>query len=197
MPTTKIARTLGVTSLVILGLAACSNSPAPWTQTDDSPWSDKHNAEAASLPSDDVVDSTLKDPVLLADTEEPQAGMEMDVIEMYEPEPAPAPEVIAPVVVVEEAEPSTHDIMAMLSTNYAVQVFASKSPENVLKFQSRHDLMKLMTVKTNNNGSIIYVLVDVYPDRASAEAAAAKLEAKIGTKPWIRPLAGLQKIAVE
>jgi len=52
-------------------------------------------------------------------------------------------------------------------------------------------------VKTDRDGSAIYVLVSVHDDRVSAEQAAADLEQKTGSKPWIRSMAGLQKVAVE
>ena len=111
---------------------------------------------------------------------------------MQEPEAAPAPEVIIPVVV--EDEPGTQDIMAMLSSNYAVQVYAGKTQDSVEKFKASKDLTDLSVVKTDRDGSIVYVLVDIYPDRASADAAAAELEIKTGSKPWVRSLGGLQKI---
>lgn len=189
----KTVRGVALTNLILSGLVACSNSPAPWTQANDSPWSEKHQAEAQSIPPEDSLsDTSLNDPVLLAETE---PEMEADLIVMQEPEAAPAPEVIAPVIV--EDAPVDQNILAMLSTNYAVQVLASKSADNVQKFKDRHGLDKLTMVKTNNAGSIMYVLVDIYPDRARAEAAAVMLEDKIGSKPWIRPLAGLQKIVVQ
>ena len=189
--TIKIIRGLTVTNLIIFGLAACSNTPAPWTQADDSPWGQKHEDEAQNISSDEVVsDTSLNDPILLAD---PEPELEPEPIFMQEPEMAFVPEVIAPVVV--EEDPAEQDIMAMLSTNYAVQVYASKTDENVEKFKNSNDLADLITVKTDRSGSIIYVLVDIYPDRAAANAVAAELEIKIGSKPWVRSLAGLQKIA--
>ena len=36
--TIKTIRGIAVSNLIILGLAACSSSPAPWTQADDDPW---------------------------------------------------------------------------------------------------------------------------------------------------------------
>ena len=185
--TIKTIRGIAVTNLVVLGLASCSNTPAPWTQEDDSPWGAKHEAEAQSATSDQVgSDTSLNDPVLLADPE-PEA------IVMEAPEAAPAPEVIVPVIV--EDEPVvTQDIMQMLSTNYAVQVFAGTTIESVENFKTNKDVADLMTVKTDRSGSIVYVLVDIYPDRATADAAAAELEVKIGSKPWVRSLGGLQKI---
>lgn len=181
--TLKSIHGIAVTNIIIIGLAGCSNTPAPWTQEDESPWGSKHEAEAQSISSDDAA---LNDPVLLADPEP-------EPIVMQEPDAAPAPEVIVPVVVVDE--PASQDIMAMLSTNYAVQVFAGKTVDSVEKFKTSKDLADLTTVKTDRSGSIVYVLVDIYPDRASANAAAAELEIKTGSKPWVRSLAGLQKIA--
>ena len=183
--------------LIISGLAACSNTPAPWTQADESPWEGKHQAEAQNLPSDEAVsDTSLNDPVLLAD---PVPELEAEPIIMHEPEMA-EPEVIVPVVVEEEPAGQDiigQDIMAMLSSNYAVQVFAAKSVDNVEQFKQNKDLADLMTVKTDVSGSIVYVLVDIYPTREAADAAAAELEYKTGSKPWVRSLAGLQKIAVQ
>jgi len=184
--TIKTIHGFAVTSFIIIGLAGCSSTPAPWTQEDASPWGAKREAEAQSIPSDEAIsDASLNDPVLLADPE-PEA------IAMQEPEAAPAPMVIVPVVV--EEDPANQDIMAMLSTNYAVQVFAGNTLESVENFKSSKDLADLTTVKTDRSGSIVYVLVDIYPDRATANAAAAELEIKTGTKPWVRSLAGLQKI---
>ncbi len=185
--TIKTIRGIAVTNLIVLGLAGCSNTPAPWAQEDDSPWGAKHEAEAQSATSDQAIsDTSLNDPVLLADPE-PEA------IVMEAPEAAPAPEVIVPVVV--EDEPVvTQDIMQMLSANYAVQVFAGTTVESVENFKTNKDVADLMTVKTDRSGSIVYVLVDIYPDRAAADAAAAELEVKTGSKPWVRSLGGLQKI---
>lgn len=184
--TIKIIRGIAVSNLIILGLAGCSSSPAPWTQTDDSPWDAKHAAEEQSLPADDAVisDTSLNDPVLLADPEP-------EPIYMEEPEAA-VPEVIVPVVV-EELTPE-QEIMALSADSYAVQVYASKTTENVEKFKNSKNLAELKTVKTERSGSIIYVLVDIYPDRDSANAAAGDLEIKTGSKPWVRSVAGLQNI---
>ena len=186
--TIKIIRGVAVTNLIFLGLVGCSSSPAPWTQTDDSPWGDKHAAETENLPSDDAVtsDTSLNDPVLLADPEPEPA------IIMEEPEAAPAPEVIV-AVVVEELTPE-QEIMELPGESYAVQVYASKTVESIEKFKSSKNLAELKTVKTDRSGSIVYVLVDIYPDRSSANTAAADLEMKTGSKPWVRSVAGLQKI---
>ena len=185
--TIKKIRGVVVTNLIILGLAGCSSTPAPWTQADDSPWDAKHVAEEQNLPSDDDVisDTSLNDPVLLADPEP-------EPIIMEEPVAAPEPEVIVPVVV-EELTPE-QEIMALSGESYAVQVYASKTAEYIEKFKNSKNLAELKTVKTDRSGSIVYVLVDIHPDRSSANAAAADLEMKTGSKPWVRSVAGLQKI---
>ncbi len=184
--TIKIFRGVAVSNLIILGLAGCSSSPAPWTQADDSPWGDKHAAEEQSLSADDAIsDTSLNDPVLLADPEP-------ELIIMEEPEAAPVPEVIVPVVV-EELTPE-QEIMELSGESYAVQVYASKTTESIEKFKNSKNLAELKTVKTDRSGSIVYVLVDIHPDRSSANAAAADLEIKTGSKPWVRSVAGLQKI---
>jgi septal ring-binding cell division protein DamX len=187
--TIKTIRGVAVSHLLVLGLAACSSSPAPWTQTDESPWGTKRAAESQNVPADEAVtDTTLNDPVLLAD---PAA----EPITMQEPEAAPAPEAIV-AVVVEDLTPE-QEIMAMPATDYAVQVYASKTADSVEKFITDKGLNGMKMVKTDRSGSIVYVLVDVYPDRATASAAAVELETKIGAKPWVRSLAGLQKIVAQ
>lgn len=190
--TIKTVRGIVVSNLVVLGLAACSSSPAPWTQADDSPWNAKRASEAQSIPSDDAVtDTTLNDPVLLAD---PEPVMEPEPIVMEEPEAVAEPEVI--VAVVEEMTPE-EEIMALPGTGYAVQVYAGKTMDSVENFKASKDLAELKTVKTDRDGAIVYVLVDLYPDRATANAAAADLEIKTGSKPWVRSVAGLQKIVAQ
>ena len=188
--TIKIIRGVAVTNLIFLGVVGCSSSPAPWTQADDSPWGDKHAAETENLPSDDAVtsDTSLNDPVLLADPEP-------EPIILEEPVAAPAPEMIVPVVV-EELTPE-QEIMELPGESYAVQVYASKTVESIEKFKDSKNLAELKIVKTDRSGSIVYVLVDIYPDRSSANAAAADLEMKTGSKPWVRSVAGLQKIVAQ
>jgi len=186
--TIKIIRGVAVSNLFIFGLVACTSTPAPWTQENESPWGAKHASEAQNVPSDEAVsDTSLNDPVLLADPEPVY-----EPVVMQEPEAFPAPVMIAPVVVLDLSP--EEQIMAMPTTNYAVQVYASKTTESVEKFKSNNDLNDLMMVRTDRSGSIVYVLVDVYPDRTTANAAAVGLEAKTGSKPWVRSIAGLQKI---
>lgn len=186
--TIKTIRGIAALNLIILGLAACTSSPAPWKQADD-PWVSKRNAEASSVPSDDAVtEVSLNDPVLLA---EPEPVAMQEPVGMQEPA-IYTPEPITPVVV-QDLSPE-QEVMAMPAGNYAVQVYASKTAESVEAFKRSKGLESLVTVKTDRSGSIVYVLVDFHLDRSSAEAAAVDLEAKTGSKPWVRSVAGLQKI---
>lgn len=184
--TLKIMRSIVVGNLIVFGLAACSSSPAPWTQAEDSPWVSKYSAAAESVPSDAAVtDTSLNDQLLLADPE-PES------IIMQQPDAGAAPEMIAPVVV--EELTAEEEIMALSGSHYAVQVYAGNTVESVDRFKTSKELASLTTVKTDRAGSIVYVLVEMHPDRASANAAATELEIKTGSKPWVRSIAGLQKI---
>lgn len=183
--TIKTVRGVIVTNLIIFGLAACSSSPAPWTRADESPWGGKYASEAENVPSDEAIsDITLDEPVLLSDPEP-------ELMLIQEPEP----EVIAPVLVVDMT--AEQEIMAMSPSDYAVQVYASNTLHSIEKFRNSRYLNDLKIVKTNRSGSIVYVLVDVYPDRSTANEAAPDLEVKTGSKPWVRSLAGLQKIVAQ
>ena len=188
--TIKNIRTAAVTNLIILGLVGCSSSPAPWTQAnDDDPWGSKREAEAQNtLPDEVVLDTSLNDPILLSDPEP-------EPIVMQEPEWAPAPEVIVPVVV-EDLTPE-QEVMTLAGSDYAVQAYASKTFESAENFKSNNGLDNLMTIKTDRAGAIVYVVVDIYPDRSTANAAAVDIEAKTGSKPWVRSLAGLQNIVAQ
>lgn len=177
-----------ISTLMILGLAACSSSPSPWSQQDDSPWKSKRAAEAASAPADEFVEVQLEEPVPVA-----EPAYEPEPMVMPEPEPEPVP-VMAPepVVVAEDG-----DIMAVPNTSYAVQVYAGASESSVTRYRNSHGLDDLWTVKTDRDGSTMHVLVSIQPDRASANQEAADLEQRTGSKPWVRTVAGLQKIAIQ
>ncbi len=192
--TIKKIRGITIINLIIIGLAGCSSAPAPWAQVDDSSLDTKQANDEKNVPTEVVIsDTSLNDPVLLADPDP-------EPIIMEEPAAAPAPEMIVPVVLEEDKlEPQTpeQEIMALSGSSYAVQVYASKTEESIEKFKNSKNLTELKSVKTDRSGSIVYVLVDIYPDRRSANAAAADLEIKTGSKPWVRSVAGLQKIIAQ
>lgn len=193
-----------VSNLIILGLVGCATDPAPWVYTEN-PNKDHvsccftmdESANAASANKE----ITEPAPVLMASAKvEPMVMQEAEPIVMKKTEMVEPPKEMVPVVVEDDPvieEQSANDIMAMLSTNYAVQVFAGHSEESIRKFQAEKDLADLLTVKTNRSGKIIYVLVDVYTDKKQAHAAAANLEIIIGDTPWVRSMKGLQAITVQ
>lgn len=170
-------------SVMLIGLAACSSSPAPWTRPNESPWSDKHAAADQAAPVDDII---LEEPAPIMDVE-PVAEPEPVLIAEPEPEPEPV------------AMPATpeEEIMSMDSRAYAVQVAAMNNVPSMRRYQAKFGLEDLKTVKTDRNGSVMYVLLSLHPDRASANEAAVDLERKTGTRPWVRSVAGLQKIVVK
>jgi len=170
-----------IINLFIAGLTACSSEPAPWTRPDESPWSQQ---QAAMSSAEDV--AVVEEPVII---DEPEPISERFDIE----EPVP----VVAAVAVPEAEPiplsPEEQIMAM-DTGYAVQIYASSTLGRMDKFKADHGLDDMLAVSTDRDGSIIYVLVSTYPDRDSANIAAAELQQETGTKPWVRGIEGLQKV---
>lgn len=176
-----------LSGLVVLIVAACTSSPSPWSQQDDSPWKAKRAAEESSVASEEFVEIPLDEPVA-----------EPEPVAVEEPYPYPAEEpipVIEPVVAAAAAVGGA--IMSLPANSYAVQVYAGSTEASVTRYQQAHGLEDLWTVQTDRDGSPMYVLVSIQDDRASAEEVAADLEQRTGSKPWIRSMAGLQKIAVE
>lgn len=184
--TIKNMQGLLLSNLIILALTACSSSPSPWSQQDDSPWKAKRAAEESSVTTEEFVEVPLDEPAPVVEPEEPYPYLEPAVVQ----EPM---SIVEPVV----AAAAAGSIMAQPANSYAVQVYAGGTEESVTLYQEAHGLEDLWTVRTDRDGSTIYVLVSVHEDRASAQQAAADLEQKTGSKPWVRSMAGLQKIAVE
>ena len=178
--TIKQIQGLLLSTLIILTIAACSSSPSPWSQEDDSPWKSKRSAEEASVSSEEFIEVPLDEPAPMA-----------------EPEPVYEELVVIEAAPVAEPVAAAGSIMAQPANSFAVQVYAGGSESSVVKYQEAHGLEDLWTVKTDRDGSTIYVLVSVQEDRASATQAAADLEQRTGSKPWVRSMAGLQKVAVE
>ena len=184
--TIKKMQGLLLSNLVILTLVACSSSPSPWSQQDDSPWKAKRAAEESNGTSGEFVEVVVEEPAPVAVPEEAYPYPAPAVVQ----EPTPVVEPVAVAV-------AGGSIMAQPANSFAVQVYAGGTEESVTRYQEAHGLEDLWSVKTDRDGSAIYVLVSIHDDRASAEQAAADLEQKTGSKPWIRSMAGLQKVAVE
>lgn len=167
-------------SALVFGLSACSSSPAPWTRPDESPWSSKY-AEQEKAVAEDV--AVVDAPVVI---EEPAP----EPVMVTEPEPV----AVAPVVIA-EPEPETPEqrVLNAAAGGYAVQALAG-TKASVVKHRDDKGLDDMLAVKTERSGSIIYVLVSLHGDRASANEAAADVESKTGSKPWVRSVESLQKV---
>lgn len=172
-----------ITNILLVGLTACSSEPAPWTRPDESPWSEKHAA----------VDAGVEEVTIV---EEP--------IVMIEPEPMPEPymieepvAVVAAVAVPDPVQQTAEEKVMSMDAGYAVQIFASTNMASMDKYKAQNGLDDMMAVRTDRDGSILYVLVSTHPDRASANMEASELEQKTGTKPWVRSILGLQKVVYE
>ena len=189
---------------MLVSLTACSTSQAPWSRPDDSPWSEKHAAAAQAAPADEVVyepASIEPEPVQTVVVADPKP---MPAVMPTEPEPMEtSPRFAEPVAVEAEtiavAEPQSGEakVMAMPAGSYAVQVYAGASAESIERFQKNKGLEDLTVVKTDRDGKIYYVLVSLHESRGEAVEAATELEGKIGSSPWLRSVAGLQKIVVQ
>ena len=55
----------------------------------------------------------------------------------------------------------------------------------------------MISVRTLRDGVKLYVLVSLHEDRHSAMNAAADIEQRTGSTPWVRTIAGLQKLATQ
>lgn len=180
--TIKTIQGILISNILLAGLTACSSEPAPWTRPDESPWSEKHAAEEQSGAEEVVV---VEEPIMI---EEPEPYMIEEPVAVVAAVAVPEPE---PVPLSPEEQ-----IMSM-DSGYAVQVFAGNALASIDRYRADNELEDMLAVKTDRDGSVMYVLVSTHPDRASANADAALLEQKTGTKPWVRSILGLQKVVYQ
>jgi len=169
-----------ISNILLVGLTACSSEPAPWTRPDESPWSEKHAAAEAGI--EDM--AVVEEPIVVM---EPEPMPEMYMIE----EPVA---VVAAVAVPEPVPMSAEEQVMSMDAGYAVQIFASTNMASMDKYKAEKGLEDMLAVKTDRDGSVMFVLVSTHQDRASANLDAADLEQKTGTKPWVRSILGLQKV---
>jgi len=183
--TIKKIQAILISNILLVGLTACSSEPAPWTRPDESPWSEKHAAEQSSAEEVTIVE----EPLMVVDPEP-----------MPDPYMIEEPVAVVAAVAVPEPEPvplSAEEQIMSLDSGYAVQIFASSNMTSMDKYKAENGLEDMLAVRTDRDGSVFYVLVSTHPDRASANVAAAELEQKTGTKPWVRSILGLQKVVYQ
>ena len=193
----RAVRTIFLVTAMV-ALVACSSTPtsAPWKQADDSPWSSKRDSGNDNVYGNSAsTEAAASAPVLIAEKEPEVTPLESAPPAVIEPEPIAETVVVA--AAVGHLSPE-QQVLAMDFAAYAVQVYASTTEESMERFKTNKDMQGLMVVRTKRDDKTVYVLIDVHDDLAEAKQAAAYLEKKSGSKPWVRSIAGLQKIvAVE
>ena len=85
-------------------------------------------------------------------------------------------------------------ILAQPRTAWAIQLIATQSREALERIAEEQKLYDHPAVRLASGNVVRYALIwDVYPDRASAEAALNALPAALHVlKPWLRPIGPLQ-----
>ncbi|MDH5386836.1 MAG: SPOR domain-containing protein [Gammaproteobacteria bacterium] len=202
-----------ISSILLVGLAGCSSSST--YSGDDSPWkskrsSERSNEEFVEVGLEDSLEATSIDGMPTTDEmmSEPEMmeSPELESISDFDPEPAPVEglsafeqlELNEATPVIEEAPSAVgSDIMSASPSAYVVQVYAGRNLANVKRYISSHGLDNMQIVKTKRNGDVIYVLVGLYANRASAKQALIDLEQSTGSTPWIRQVSELQNIVAQ
>ena len=178
-------------NVVVFGLAACSSDPAPWTRPDETPWSQKSVAER---PAEEMV--VVEEEPVVMEEQDLMGGPERFAEPVFIEEPVP----VVAEVAVPEPEPmlmSPEQQILAMDSGYAVQIYASSTMSRVDQFKADYGLEDMLAVRTDRDGSIIYVLVSPQSDRGSATTVAADLQQRTGTKPWVRAIQGLQKVVAQ
>lgn len=185
--TQSLLKLLGLTGLVI-ALNACSSEPSPWTKT-DSPW-DQRRATDVEAPAADMYKADLEM------ASEPAAEVELsyqaESVESF----APAEAVMEEPVVVEEAVAvETGTLMDYPANYFTVQLMASVDVDRVYRFADQNQLSTQYVVPTIRDDMTWYVLLlDVYPDYASAVAGKDDIASLLNTQPWVRSVGSVQKL---
>jgi len=192
---TKLLAALGIAGTITL-LSACSSEPSPWTKQ-QSPWEQRRGSMQAPAAEEYKQDLESVD----------QGGSEVDLSYQAQPVEGYAPGAMEPAetesAAVVEAEPVAapqamspeQEIMNQPANYYTIQVIASVDVDRVYKFAEQNQLSIRYVVPTQRNGVTWHVLLlDVYPDLASAKAAMQEVAGTLPTKPWIRKVGSVQKL---
>ena len=183
-------RKISTLSFVLCGLLTSGQAFSAWGN--DSPWSKKHDALKKQAAMDEVViDAPVIQPAVI-EMEPAVVAVEIEPAEVVvEFEPVYEPPMQA------EESSQDGDILALPSSHYAVQVYASSSTDNMDRYKTTKGLEDLTAVKTDRNGSPVYVLISLHEYRTSAVEAASNLEHIIGSKPWVRSVGSLQAVTID
>ena len=95
---------------------------------------------------------------------------------------------------VEEPVMSGGGLAGQPAGNYAVQVVASSSMEQLTFFASQYQLSDEWVAETTVDGRIWYILMlGVYETKAEAEQALVNVQ-DLETQPWIRTIGSVQAV---
>lgn len=177
---------------VLAGCVLCALASACSTSGDSSDWNKK------ASPWDRIRDN----PSAAVDAERAPEPVPIEIEMMQaqraqaEAEPAAVLVEQQPVAVAPVIEPSPTDrVMQAPADYFTVQVMASVDPNRVYRFAEQNQLPIDYIVPTLRDGVTWHVLLlDIYPDRASAVSAQAEAAATLKTQPWVRSVGSIQKI---
>lgn len=140
---------------------------------------------------------TRKDPPPTPDEPEEQADANAAAATPAEPAPAPvAPEDASPAPPPQPgALPGADWIARQDPGAYTLQLFSVADAEALQRFVQAHPLDGLAWFESRREGYPWYSLIHgVYPDAASARAAAAALPGDLKLQPWVRRLGDIQAL---
>ncbi|MDH5484373.1 MAG: SPOR domain-containing protein [Gammaproteobacteria bacterium] len=203
----KLQLALALSTLV--GLAACSSTPSPWSQK-NSPWDNQASKEVQETEQMDGVTTEVVEPDMNVEQGEMAAeGMTMtETAEMSEASPAMADAAEMPAEPEVPVEPEMTpvqqpagmvvggDLLSQPATYFTVQVCASSSMENLQSFARANNLSDQWTAQTSLNGKTWFILLTgVYQTKAEADASLASVQG-LPTSPWVRTVGSVQAVAV-
>lgn len=177
----------GCVFCVLVSACSTSGDSSDWNKK-ASPWDRIRDNPAAAVneePASDPVPVEIE--MMQAQRAQAEPAQSEPVAVLVEQEPV----AVAPVI-----EPSPTDrVMQAPASYFTVQVMASVDSNRVYRFAEQHQLPIDYIVPTLRDGVIWYVLLlDIYPDRASAVSAQEEAAATLKTRPWVRSVGSIQKI---
>lgn len=186
-----------VMTAMISILTACSSSESTkrssiWDQRRDS-----QNVEAPSAAEYKqelaVVDQSSSDLELSYQAEQVESFAADGATEMAEAESIEPEATVA--VVESEASNVENQILSMPANHFTVQLFASVDIDRVYRFAKQNQLSVQYVVPTVRDDIVWYILLlDVYPDYASAKASMEDVSPSLTTQPWVRSVGSVQKL---
>jgi len=203
LKTTISQQILAVLSVagIFITLSSCAVSPSSWEKK-SSPWDQRRSAAQNT-----AVPAAEKDEQEIAEVDQSSNEIESDYQSeqvdnsVSEPEAVETESVEAESVEVEsvEAEPESmsteEEVLNLPAEYYTVQLMASVDVDRLHKFAEKNQISVRYIVRTVRDGITWHVLLlDVYPDRASAKIGLDEIVDSVQTQPWLRSLGSIQKL---